>query len=514
MKLFSKITANGVTCARVLLLGLSAMNADAGIIADTLNPSTTPATVTTSAAAGTFAMSTTLYPANQSAGSVTVKVNRAGGSTGSVTVRIATADGTAVSGTNYTAGRVTLTWKSGDTASKSFSVKLSTAQPYSGRKSFLVQLSLPAGGAAIGSPNAATVTVTGSSTTTTTSGAARLAALLGRPGRLLVGLGHANNPSDIISQRLKPDIYDRYLSNQGPGSWTTWNSPAGAYVGIVANEADSVGAVPMYTLYQMATNGEGNLGSVNDSQFMTTYWANVKLLFQKIAEYNKPALVNFEPDFWGFVERQAPNADPALVPAKVSFDADCTSLPNNATGIAACLVRKARKYAPKAYVGFPPSDWGGDTAAQVVTFMNKLGAGSADFVVMQTLDRDAGCFEASGPNCSRAGTFYWDESNATHPNFHDHLATAKAYHNGIGGLPLLWWQTPLGVPSSSRGGSSGRYRDNRMHYFLTHAGELTAAGALGVVFGAGEDHQTTIRTDNGQFQTLSAQYLARPAPLP
>jgi hypothetical protein len=177
----------------------------------------------------------------------------------------------------------------------------------------------------------------------------------------------------------------------------------------------------------------------------------------------------------------------------------------------------ARKYAPKAYVGFPPSTWGGNTDAEVIAFMNAIGAQNADFIVEQTLDRDAGCFEATPqPSyCTRSGSgWYWDESNQTHPNFHDHISVAQAWHAGIGNLPIIWWQTPEGVPSTMTGGTGYHFRDNREHYFLTHASELTAVGGLAVVFGTGENHQTNISTDGGQFQALSGQYLAAPAKLP
>ena len=80
-------------------------------------------------------------------------------------------------------------------------------------------------------------------------------------------------------------------------------------------------------------------------------------------------------------------------------------------------------------------------------------------------------------------------------------------------LPLLWWQTPLGVPAAQP--SSGPpWRDNRVRYFLTHADELVAAGGFGVVFSPGERSQTTLRSDKGQFKTLSKAYLAHPAALP
>lgn len=348
------------------------------------------------------------------------------------------------------------------------------------------------------------------------SAAAALAKKLGRPARLLTGLG-TTEVADVQAQALKPDLFDRYLVGVGASSWPSWNSPSGAYVSVVAAEADSIGAVPMFTLYQMASNGDGNLSGLADSTFMTQYWANVRLMFQKLGTYGKPAVVNLEPDFWGYVEQQATRGDPTKLVAQVTLDADCAGLPNDVTGVAACLVRSARKYAPKAYVGFPISEWGSTSTTAVIAFMNQIGANTADFIVFQTLDRDAGCFEVlpQPASCQRAGSgWYWDEANITHPDFADHLALVKQYHLGIGGLPVLWWQTPLGVPSTTPGGTNGHYRDNRVHYFLTHATQLVAAGGLGVVFSAGATGQTDITTDGGQFRALSAQYLATPAPLP
>jgi hypothetical protein len=158
----------------------------------------------------------------------------------------------------------------------------------------------------------------------------------------------------------------------------------------------------------------------------------------------------------------------------------------------------------------------------VVTFMNAMGANQGDLIIMQTVDRDAGCREqaaltpatAQADCVGGAGPWYWDETNQTHPNFQDNLSMAQAYHDGIGGLPIVWWQTPFGAPSASPGGSAGHLRDNKVDYFLKRSAELVAVGALGIVFCAGAENQTTPSTDDGQYQTLSKQYLAKPAPLP
>ncbi|MBY0463741.1 MAG: hypothetical protein K2W33_02235 [Burkholderiales bacterium] len=334
---------------------------------------------------------------------------------------------------------------------------------------------------------------------------------------MLIGLGTAT-VADIQAQSLKPDIHDHYLVGSGELSWRIWSRPDGAYVGEAAANADKVGAVPMFTLYQMATWGDGNFFvALPDQALMKGFWDNVRIMYQQIKLYGKPALVNLEPDFWGYAQRV--NKEPSQHFAHVAtVNPDCANLSNSVAGLGECLVQMARTLAPNAYVGFPPSMFG-DLVPTELAYMQKVGASKADFVVMQTLDRDAGCYEAffatENANCNRlAGTkFYWDASNSTTPNFTEHFAIARNLHEGLG-LPLLWWQTPLGVPSATTGGARNAFRDNRAEYFLTRASELVAAGGMGVVFSPGHVTQTNINTDGGQFKRLSTQYLAAPVALP
>jgi hypothetical protein len=112
---------------------------------------------------GSLQLSATGYTVSQSGGSVTITVNRTGGSSGAVSIDYATANGTAVAGTNYTAASGTLTWTTGSAASKTFSVTVSNATPFSGSKEFSVTLSSPTGGATLSTPSTAPVTIDGSS---------------------------------------------------------------------------------------------------------------------------------------------------------------------------------------------------------------------------------------------------------------------------------------------------------------------------------------------------------------
>lgn len=347
---------------------------------------------------------------------------------------------------------------------------------------------------------------------------AALAAALGKPQRLLVGLGAVEKAS-VQKQSLLPDIFDTYIGGVGAGSWPYWNSPTGEYIQIHARNADCLGAVPMFTLYQMASRGDGNMTVLYDYVFMQGYWDNVRILFNQLKAYGNSALVNFEPDFWGYAQRIS--TDPSRHFAHVSLvNADCSDMEDSVAGLAGCLVRMARKYAPKVYVGFPPAQFD-DIAANELNYFKLLGADKADFVVKQTLDRDIGCIEAAytvgGANCSRLqvgqSLKIWDESNATSPNFTEHFANTKTFSTGLG-LPVIWWQTPMGVPSATAGGQALAFRDNRMRYFLSHSSELVNAGGVGVVFSPGHVSQTNLDTDGGQFKTLFGAYLTKPAALP
>jgi len=339
---------------------------------------------------------------------------------------------------------------------------------------------------------------------------------LGMPSRLLGGLGAGNSIADMKSQQIHPDIVDTYLVGVGGGSWPTWNDPEGAYVTFASNNVKAIGAVPMFTLYQMASRGEGNLSALTDTAFMDGYWSQAKLMYQKIGATGVPTLVNLEPDFWGFVLAGAPGGDPTKVPARVSSVSECAGQPDNVVGLARCLLTLGRTYAPKAKIGFPPSFWGRD-ATTVGNFMVKLGADKADFIVAQTVDRDAGCMEVASPPSECAGRgngpFYWDEANVATPNFRQNLDEWSTTRSMLGNLPILYWQTPMGVPSATPGGTPGHFRDNHVHYMLTNPAQYTAIGVFAIVFSGGGSTSANITTDGGQFARMFQAYLANPAAL-
>ncbi len=353
------------------------------------------------------------------------------------------------------------------------------------------------------------------------SNAARVAAKLGRPAQFMIGMGndlnndHSKDGAYTVGPTL--DLHYAYLvaylkPDKSWGSWKDWNA-GGSFVNMLTDTADAKGTVPMFTLYSMAAAGDGNLSGLSNDVFEKGYWDDAKLLFQRLAIFNKPAVVQFEPDFWAYAEMQS-KEDPTSMKVKVTANApDCAGLSNDLVGMGHCLIKLARTYAPKVVIGFHASSWAASGPSSVVTFLKKVGADQADVVFSDLLDRDAGCFEAAvDPNCKRDGSFYWDETNVTTPNFHDYLAWSKTITSGLG-LPMIWWQVPYGVPSAVKGGTAGHYRDNRVHYIFSHVQEFVDAGGLGVTFGTGAANQTYIDSDGGQFKAAVSKYFAAPVPL-
>ncbi len=347
--------------------------------------------------------------------------------------------------------------------------------------------------------------------------AAALAMRLRGNNHFLVGLGSDLAPDHDRDGafRLGPtlDLHYAYLVGlQGGGGWPDWN-PNGSFVDIITSSANRHGTTPMFTLYAMAAWGEDKeMAALTHDDFMRPYWAGARLLFQRLGASDKPSVVHLEPDFWAYAQQASRDGTHAVhVKNLVS---ECAGLTDDLRGMAGCLLQLARRYAPRTAVGFHASRWAG-TPASTVRFFRAIGADKADFVATDMLDRDAGCYEArTDPQCqAEQRDPYWDESNTTSPNFHQMLAWAKQIHDGVG-LPILWWQMPLGVPSSTPGGTSGHYRDNRVRYLFSHVAEFIDAGSVGAVFGTGAEHQTTIDTDGGQFKAAVTSYFANPVPLP
>ena len=128
------------------------------------SPSTAVLTITDSYVPqpGALQFSASTYSVNESGGSVTITVRRTGGSDGAVAVNYATSNGTATSGSDYTSRSGTLNWGGGDSANKTFSVPILNDSVDENNETVNLSLSNPTGGATLGSPSTAVLTITDS----------------------------------------------------------------------------------------------------------------------------------------------------------------------------------------------------------------------------------------------------------------------------------------------------------------------------------------------------------------
>jgi hypothetical protein len=105
------------------------------------------------------------YSAGEGAGTATITVTRAGTSVGAVGISYATSSGTATGGgscggsVDYVAASGTLSWASGDAASKTFNITICDDSVFEGNENLNITLSSPTGGASMGSPSAAVLTI-------------------------------------------------------------------------------------------------------------------------------------------------------------------------------------------------------------------------------------------------------------------------------------------------------------------------------------------------------------------
>ncbi|WP_195758347.1 S8 family serine peptidase [Kangiella sp. HZ709] len=107
---------------------------------------------------GTIQLSATSYSVNESAGTVTITLTRAGGSKGAASVDYATSDNTATAGSDYTSSSGTLTWADGVDSSSTFTINITEDTIDEVNETISITLT-NVQGATLGSPTSATVTI-------------------------------------------------------------------------------------------------------------------------------------------------------------------------------------------------------------------------------------------------------------------------------------------------------------------------------------------------------------------
>ncbi len=301
------------------------------------------------------------------------------------------------------------------------------------------------------------------------------------------------------------------------GCWQYDQDPPGAYIRNFVATALGDGQIPMITYYEAlqasgAAEGAPEVGAMNDAAFLGRYLADWRFLLQQVGQ--SVAFLHIEPDFWGYAEQMS--QDPHSIAAAVAAanPTDCAGEESSIAGLARCMIAMARTYAPNARVGLHGSGWGtnfdvlqnSDPGFDVAGEAQKLGAflvacggDQGDFVVVDASDRDAGYYQSIGQDS------WWDDTDATLPNFAQAFSWSKTLAESVG-RPIVWWQLPVG--NMSLPDQNNAWKDNRVDYFFAHTAELAASHGAAMAFGAGDGNQTTPESDGGNLVSKTQAYAA------
>lgn len=122
--------------------------------------------VTSAVAAGFLQLSASTYSGGEASGlrTITIAATRTFASNGAVSVPYTVTAGTATAGTDYTASNGSLSWASGDAANKTFTITVLDDAVSEVNETLTVALGAPTGGATLGTPATATVTISSDDT--------------------------------------------------------------------------------------------------------------------------------------------------------------------------------------------------------------------------------------------------------------------------------------------------------------------------------------------------------------
>ncbi|WP_232246585.1 RICIN domain-containing protein [Kitasatospora mediocidica] len=240
-------------------------------------------------------------------------------------------------------------------------------------------------------------------------------------------------------------------------------------------------------------DGPGEVVAINRADLLTRYLNDYRFFLQKIG--TSQDMIDIEPDFWGYVRSLG---DPHQVAAQVraANPTDCGSQENSAGGLAQCMIAMAHKYAPNTGAGLHLTCWDWSTNMQgCVKDYAALGAKNADFLVADVSDRDAGWY-AKPANGGR-DTFWNDQKAAAALEWYKTMAESV-------GKPVVLWQIPVG--NMAQNNTLNHYKDDKVDWFLSHMDQVANAHVAALLFGPGQQEQTTAETDGGNLINKTIAY--------
>jgi hypothetical protein len=334
---------------------------------------------------------------------------------------------------------------------------------------------------------------------------------VGWPHHLVLGLTDPLGDAAHLRAHVALDARYQYLTggvNTGKG-WATWN-PNGSFASLYVRESITAHIIPVLTYYQLLDSRpslgsdelERDVSNLGDPATMRAYWADYSLLLRRVARAagRHLAVIQIEPDLWGFLEQ-----------------ANATAL---ARSFAQRLISLRNRLAPHILLGWHLSAWGTDEdptySKPSLAHMDELAATSAafyrslhahfDLVFNDVTNRDAGFYQTVEGNPKTA----WGPED-----FHRHDVYIAGFTRRTH-TPVVLWQLPLGNTTLDE--TSGHYRDNRLQWWFEdptgpHLQATRDAGVIGMLFGGGAPGTTSAQTDGGVFYRLARRYIAAPLAL-
>ncbi|MCX8093545.1 MAG: hypothetical protein N3E50_05195 [Candidatus Goldbacteria bacterium] len=138
--------------------------------------------------------------------------------------------------------------------------------------------------------------------------------------------------------------------------WRLWNGDDPSYAMLNAQHFEPYNQFQVFTYYY----NNGNISQYNQTLFMTTYFNDLKLLFQKINQYStKKCIVHIDPDLLGFWTTSGYSVTQSGVVAVGSTGiSDIASIENNIRGWHRAIYTLKNNYAPsKALIAHHISPW-------------------------------------------------------------------------------------------------------------------------------------------------------------
>ena len=293
-------------------------------------------------------------------------------------------------------------------------------------------------------------------------------------------------------------------------NWQTWANGNGSFPTQYIQESARNGLTTVFTYYTLRNSvpgnalgeADGDLANLRNASTMASYYADLKLVFQRAGAENVTVIVHVEPDLWGYMQSRHGD-DASAVPVMVdgSGVADLAGLPDNASGFARAIVRLRDTYAPNVLLAYSLSYWGtridplyskpsdaqiDALAGRSATFYASLNA-SFDLAFAEFSDRDAALKTSQNGD---GGASWWYPAD---------FARNVRYLGRFSALTqkrIVMWQIPLGnTRMRAMNNTWDHYQDDKVEWLFDEPGRanLSAyarAGVIAFLFGRGGDGGT------------------------